>query len=177
MAAASGLLFAALIVLAALALPLPEAPFPAAVRQTALPPIPEGQTRTLKGVDAYPDISERTLFSPSRRPAPPPPKKEVVAAQPPPAPAPPPSPPPVLPKIELVAVAISPHRSEAILRLPTGKSSTMGIGDRLDDWVLAAVSPDHVTFRIGEVEAQVSFPVLRPARAPGPQFPSPGLRR
>jgi hypothetical protein len=120
------------------------------------------QPRPVRELANYAAISERPLFAASRRPTPPPPPKEIAVAQPPPEPAPPL--PREFPAVTLLAVALSPDRREAVLRLPTGGSSTLVEGAEFQGWTLVEVAADRVVFRLGDVEKQVSFPKPVPTR-------------
>jgi hypothetical protein len=78
---------------------------------------------------------ERPLFSPARRPAPAPAAAESVDA--------------ASPASQLVAVAIGPDRSAAILRLTSGKTLVLLQGEQIDGWVLSEVAPHRVMLRSG----------------------------
>lgn len=171
--AASTLLAAAAAAIASLS-QLP--PVPNAER-----PVPPGPAATIpkahsvEPLETYRAISERPLFSPSRRPLPPP--LHETNAPPPAAAISPPSPPKSLPKLLLLAVAIAPDRREAVLRLPTGKSSTMCEGDVIDDWVVKKILPDRIVFSLADREQELAFPAAQESNAARPPFPVPVNKR
>jgi len=88
---------------------------------------------------------ERPLFSPARRPAPAPAAASGstdIAA----------------PVSGLVAVAIGPDRSAAILRLTSGRTSVLMQGEQVDGWVLAEVAPHRVLLRSGSALSELRLP-------------------
>jgi hypothetical protein len=107
------------------------------------------------GAIALPDLSEeapadaaalaatleRPLFSPARRPAPTPAAAESTDA--------------ASPASQLVAVAIGPDRSAAILRLTSGKTLVLLQGEQIDGWVLSEVAPHRVLLRSGSGQADL----------------------
>jgi hypothetical protein len=139
----------------------PEERQPSDIPRIDPPPVP-AIVQSLKPLEAYSAISQRPLFSPSRQPAPPPQPKQPVQQ---PAAAPPAAPEAVLPQVVLLAVAIAPDRREAVLRLPTGKSTTLYEGAKLEDWLLKKILPDRIVFSLADKEQEVTFPVAQPAPA------------
>ena len=85
----------------------------------------------------------RALFNPSRRPLPAPDAPEASLE---PAPA-----------TRLIAVAIGPDRSAAVLQLTSGKTSVLLQGERIDGWVLSLVAPDHVLLRSNERQVALAL--------------------
>jgi hypothetical protein len=168
--AAAGTLATAVVVVSSFALPFGAVTQP--VENKALPSLSSTRARALAAVETYAAIAQRPLFTPARRPASVPPPKEVA-----PAPPPSPPPPPELPKVLLLAVAISPDRREALLRLPTGPSSTLAEGDALEGWILDKVLPDRVVFRFGDMEKELAFPAPQASRPRGPRPQAPPPRR
>ncbi len=98
----------------------------------------------------YAATLSRPLFSPDRRPFP-----TVAAAGDQAASGTSENP---LPVSRLVAVAIGPDRSAAIVQLTAGGSQVLMQGDHIDDWVLARITPDHVVLRQGAREAAIALP-------------------
>jgi len=104
---------------------------------------------------AYVTTLSRPLFSPDRRPSPVADAENSQATQgnsenP-------------LPVSRLIAVAIGPDRSAAIVQLTAGGSQVLMQGEHIEDWVLAQIAPDHVVLRQGTRQAAISLP----AHAPG----------
>jgi hypothetical protein len=105
---------------------------------------------------AYASTVSRPLFSPDRRPSPVAPAAGDQAAQgrsenP-------------LPVSRLVAVAIGPDRSAAIVQLTAGGSQVLMQGEHIEDWVLAQIAPDHVVLRRGTRQAAISLPAHLPGQ-------------
>ena len=105
---------------------------------------------------AYVTTLSRPLFSPDRRPSPPAPIADDQASQ-----GPSENP---LPVSRLVAVAIGPERSAAIVQLTAGGSQVLMQGEHIDDWVLAQIAPDHVVLRHGTRQAAIALPAHKPGQ-------------
>ncbi len=137
--ASGGLAAAAAIVLAAWATgdlaPLPQARAGA----IALPDLTE---RAPADAAVLAATLERPLFNPARRQAPTP----AAAAE---------STDATSPASQLIAVAIGPDRSAAILRLTSGKTLVLLQGEQVDGWVLAGVAPHSVVLRSGAAQADL----------------------
>jgi hypothetical protein len=85
----------------------------------------------------------RPLFSPARRPLPAPSGAPADSAS---------------PASALVAVALGPGRSAAILKLASGGTAVLMQGERIEGWTLAAVSPHSVTLRSADRSAELTLP-------------------
>jgi hypothetical protein len=121
---------------------------------------PRAQART--GALALPDLSaaaaadgaslaatlERPLFTPARRPSPAPAAAAASADA-------------ESPASQLVAVAIGPDRSAAILRLTSGKTTVLLQGEQIDGWVLTRVLPHRVLLTSGAGAAELRLPGSR----------------
>jgi general secretion pathway protein N len=125
---------------------------PAAVPPAAsLPTAPKMPSRELGS--EFREISQRPLFSRSRLPAPP--------KLPEPAPASTPAqhePAPTF-SVTLAGVLISPDRRSAVVRLASGKTTTVAEGETVDGWKLERVAPDLALFRYRAATVELSFPV------------------
>lgn len=88
---------------------------------------------------------DRPLFAPTRRPAPAPAAATDAADA-------------ASPASQLVAVAIGPDRSAAILRLTSGRTSVLLQGEQIDGWVLAQVAPHRVLLRSATGQAELKLP-------------------
>jgi hypothetical protein len=120
---------------------------------------PRAQART--GALVLPDLSaaaaadsaslaatlERPLFTPARRPSPAPAAAASADA--------------ASPASQLVAVAIGPDRSAAILRLTSGKTTVLLQGEQIDGWVLTRVLPHRVLLTSGAGAAELRLPGSR----------------
>ena len=107
--------------------------------------------RPLASFDRFVAITDRPLFSPTRRPRP---------VRPPEAPQPTgprrdPEPPPL--EAVLAGILISPEGNSAILRLDEGRSAIVRQGGVLKGWTLKAVSSDRVVFSLAGSETEVVF--------------------
>jgi len=60
--------------------------------------------------------------------------------------------------LTLLAVVITPAKREAVVRAPDGQSLTLSVGQAYQEWTLTAVQADHVVFRDGKIEQDISFP-------------------
>jgi len=105
---------------------------------------------------AYVTTLTRPLFSTDRRPLP-----GVVSATEEGAAGGSESPSPVS---RLVAVAIGPERSAAIVQLTAGGSQVLMQGEHVDDWVLTQIAPDHVVLRLGTRQAAFALPAHSPGQ-------------
>ncbi len=105
---------------------------------------------------AYVTTLARPLFNTDRRPVP-----GAVAAAGPVAAEDSEAP---LPVSRLVAVAIGPERSAAIVQLTAGGSQVLMQGEHIDDWVLTQIAQDHVVFRLGTRQAAFALPAQRPGQ-------------
>lgn len=88
---------------------------------------------------------DRPLFAPARRPAPAPVAATDAADT-------------ASPASQLLAVAIGPDRSAAILRLTSGRTSVLLQGEQIDGWVLAQVAPHRVLLRSVTGQAELRLP-------------------
>ncbi len=100
---------------------------------------------------AYAATLSRPLFSPDRRPSP---VAEAAGDQAGSGTSENP-----LPVSRLVAVAIGPDRSAAIVQLTAGGSQVLMQGEHIGDWVLTQIAADHVVLRLGTREASIALPV------------------
>lgn len=117
------------------------------------------QSRTAGNALALPDLTlgqpadaarftetlQRPLFSPDRRALPPQVSTDDAAAN-------------TSPATKLIAVAIGPDRSAAILKLTSGNTSVLMQGQQIDGWTLADVAPHRVTLRSGSQQAELVLP-------------------
>jgi hypothetical protein len=83
----------------------------------------------------------RPLFNPDRKPAPVPEAQDDAA-------------PGASPATGLIAVAIGPDRSAAILKLATGRTAVLMQGEQIDGWTLKVVAPHRVVLRSSSGQAQ-----------------------
>jgi hypothetical protein len=93
----------------------------------------------------FTETLQHPLFSPDRRALPPPTQTDEAAAN-------------TSPATKLIAVAIGPDRSAAILKLTSGNTSVLMQGQQIDGWTLASVAPHQVTLRSGSLQAQLVLP-------------------
>jgi hypothetical protein len=113
---------------------------------------------------AFSEISNRPLFVATRRRATPVAQKSVAVMVPPPPLSPPPA-------DKLLAVVIGPTRSVAVLHLTNGSTRVVAQGERLNEWVLTNVMPDHITLSSSTRHASLIFQ----ARTPGGNFATPDI--
>ncbi|MDS4027763.1 MAG: type II secretion system protein N [Candidatus Contendobacter sp.] len=156
------LLWLALGGLAAMALAwqLKHPPQPPAVR--AAPPLELPVAAPLEPFrlpppGQYSAVGIRPLFLAERRPEPPPPPDEAPPEKPAPGPE---------QKFTLFGVMIAPGAQAALLRLeePGARTARVKVGEKIGEWNLDAVLPDHVVLRKGETTQEL--PLTRP-RKPG----------
>jgi hypothetical protein len=99
-------------------------------------------------------ISERPVFSATRRPPPPP----SVAAAAAPTPAAPPVPPPPV-NVILIGIMIEPGKNFAVLKTPSSPTTlTVSEGDTVNGWQVGEILADRVVFRINASEQEILFP-------------------
>ena len=116
--------------------------------------IPALKLPTPVNVAAFSATLQRPLFSPDRKPLPAP-DTAAPATQ-------------SSPASRLIAVAIGPDRSAAILQLTAGKTAVLVQGEQIDGWVLSAIAPDHVQLTNASQQVSLALPVHPiAAHAPG----------
>lgn len=104
---------------------------------------------------AFDQITDRPLFSITRRPVPPREHEPEISAI---IPVAPPAPPPAPPALSLIGIATDPDRRVALLRsAQTGLVVVLGEGQGFDGWTLHQVENDRVIFRIGSSETVITF--------------------
>lgn len=116
----------------------------------------------IDAVEAFSVITERPLFSPSRRPNAP---REAAPVSMPQPVAPVPLAPPAA---TLVGILLSPEGGAAVLRLADGKSSSLTRGDRLGEWVLVEIEPDRIVLTSGGERHELTFPTPQRSASPAP---------
>ncbi len=112
--------------------------------QAGLIAMPTLAARTTPDPSALAATLARPLFDPGRKPAPTPDVPDAAAAT-------------ASPAAGLIAVAIGPDRSAAILKLSTGRTAVLLQGEQIDGWTLKTVAPHHVLLRSASSQAQLSL--------------------
>lgn len=102
---------------------------------------------------SYPEIVERPLFIPTRRPAPPPNNAPVVTMR--------------RGQYKLVGVSVNQDLSMAFLQeIATGKSKGVAKGTEINGMIVDAVEPSRVVLRQGEETEELSLKVAASPRLP-----------
>ncbi len=138
---AAGVIFAAAAILIGVWAAGEDAAGVQARRHTAV--LPDLRLPAAPPLAALSETLERPLFSPARRPLPGPASAAAPSAS---------------PASALVAVALGPGRSAAILKLAAGGTAVLMQGDRIEGWTLAAVSSHSVTLQSADRSAELTLP-------------------
>ena len=122
--------------------------------RATMPAIPALKLPAPINVAAFGATLQRPLFSPDRKPLPAP-DTSAPATE-------------ASPASRLVAVAIGPDRSAAILQLTSGKTCVLVQGEHIDGWTLSAIASDHVMLSNALQQVSLALPVHPfAARVPG----------
>ncbi|KXX64953.1 type II secretion system protein N [Marichromatium gracile] len=119
----------------------------------------------------YAEVLERPLFRPDRRPPPPPAPVQASAEQRQAAIA--------LERLTLTTVLITPRQRAAWVRIADdgGDSQRVEVGDRLGDWTVSAIHPEHLLLeRQGRADRLPLRDFTRPGAAPATAPGGPGPR-
>lgn len=130
--------------------------------------------RTIPAVDAFADLTKRPIFVASRRSL-----GEIKAEQAQQTAALPEAPPQPLPPLTLIGIIISPKGRTALLKSPQSKDTLiLGEGEGIENWTVAEIGDDHVTFSHGSQKEDVAFPKVQTGNVasqtqipPNSQFP------
>lgn len=101
----------------------------------------------------FAEISERPLFSSTRRPAPPPAAAPAAVV----APAPPPPPPRV--SATLLGIVAEPEGNLALIKVQNAATAVIvSEGETIGGWQVSHILEDRVVLTSGETEQEVLFP-------------------
>lgn len=121
------------------------------------------QDFSLAPIADYAAITERPVFSPTRRPAPVPTSEEEPTVEPVMEDEPSPPPPPPDLDASVAGIVLSTARRIALFRIPTqDRLVPVGEGDELLGWTVVTIEPRTVLLRHGDTQKEVEL-IFRPS--------------